>query len=374
MALDCITEHHVEIFDRGGKVRRGELSNIGKLTWNRVRDDTSQATVTISQANCKGQESTLEKIRSNRHEIVIYRGDGRSWEGPCTLREDGLGNYVITAKDISWYGQRLVLSAAYSNAAPNTTTATQRAINIITAEFTRKDTVEAAVGLPSVNVIPYLVRHVMAGEAGYAGSTLPYTAYVTDHIKTLAQNNGIDFVVVGRAWHFWDTSFGLTQTPLATQNDFLGALKLTEYGAEGATVAYATDGQGNAGSFGAVDPYYGLVERLNQVYDATTDTGAAPTVAEMTSQAQRDLAGRNPAPYQLRIPDGSRINPNGVLKTSHLVPGAYIPLQIQVGLLPVTQMQKLKQVTFTEDPTQGGESITATLYPASGPDLVDGGV
>lgn len=363
MAVDCIEQHSIEIFDRGGTHRLGEFIDITSVSYNRVRDDTSGASFGIAARNCSKQEKTINDFMPGRHEIVIWRNNERMWEGPGNLRGDGAGGIQVSAKDVSYYGQRLIMKSTYDYTYPNNGPVTQLATQVLTTELGRRETES-----PPINVVPFITRHVTPDEAGYANKTVPYSAYVTDFLKTLAQDRGIDFVVVGRAIHIWDTSYGLGQTPKLTENDFRGQLLVSTYGAELATYTAATDGQGNFGEDGGVDPYYGLWERLNTVYDATTATTTAPSVADMTDQAVRDRAGRNPTPTQVRIPDNSSINPNGALKMSDLVPGNLVPLSLMVGIREINQLQKLKSVNFAE--TADGENITVVLYPASGQDFV----
>src|SRR6202000_182584 len=109
------------------------------------------------------------------------------------------------------------------------------------------------------------------------------------------------------------------------------------YGMEFATRSIVTDGQGNWAEAdtevnGGVDPYYGLGETVKHTEVTTDGTAVAtPTQADLISQADRNLVGRNPTPLQVRVPDGSEINMDGVLTIDMLVPGVYIPLVIEQG-------------------------------------------
>lgn len=368
--LDCVQDHEVYIYERGGENRLGKLNDIESVKWTRLVDDISACDISLSTRACSAQADLINFIEPGRHEFRVYRGGEQVWEGPVTRQSDTAAGIAFSAKDVMHYTERLIMRAAYNNAYPNIITATQRALNVLTGELTRKDTAELAVGLPSVNMLPYVEIHPMTGEAQTSASTLPYQFYVADHIRDLCINGGINYTVIGRATHLWDTSFGLGQAPLVTEKDFLGVLNVTSYGMELATYDGVSDGQGGFGDSGGVDDYYGLVERLTPAYGIANNAPGAPlpTQAALVSQAVRDLVGRNPTPVQVRIPDNSSLNPNGALSISDLVPGNHIPLRANIGVRVIEQMQKLKSVTVTEDST--GEKIGVVMYPASGVTVV----
>jgi hypothetical protein len=127
-----------------------------------------------------------------------------------------------------------------------------------------------------------------------------------------------------------------------------------------------TDGKGHAGIAGGVDPYYGEWEILHQAYDEDAKGAKpedVPSTAEMTSQAQRAYAQGKVPPLVVRIPDNTRLNPNGVLTIDDLVPGTWIPLSAKLPGRTLSQMQKLDSMTV-EETAKGGEIISVTLSPA----------
>jgi hypothetical protein len=134
-----------------------------------------------------------------------------------------------------------------------------------------------------------------------------------------------------------------------------------------ATYVAHTDGKGNWGDAGGTDPYYGEWEVLHQAYDEDGQDPAnpqdPPSVAELEDQARRThLQGSKP-PLVVRIPDNTRLNPNGVLTISDLVPGVWIPLSASLPGRTVSQMQKLDSMTV-EETAENGEEIKVTLSPA----------
>lgn len=359
MAADsCVTRHVIEVYDRGGTNLIDRIVNVSRVGWGRVRDDISDASLFITGANCADQETFLRSLRASRHELVIWRDDEREWEGPITRLHGTRNGFEIFAADVLHYTRRTTMRSAYDNRASNVTYVTTRARQIIQNELARKEALD-----PPINVLPYLVEHHLPTDARTAAFTPPYKYQVFEHIDQLAAKSGMDYTAVGRAIHLWDTHepLGVFQE-VATQADFLGDLSVTEYGMELATHSHVTDGEGNYGSAGDNDPYYGEVEILATAYDEE-DEGPAPTNAAMESQAARNLSGRLPTPLQVRVPDNSTIDPNGVLKVPLLVPGVWIPVRADVIGFSVQQMQKLSTMRVEE--TGAGETVAVSLYPAS---------
>lgn len=356
MPIDCVDNHHLLIYDRGAKRRLKEIIDLTQVKWNRIRDDTSDAQIDLNGRSCTAQSDFLSEIEPGRHEAVIYRGDERVWEGPITRCSYTRSSMSIYARDITHYLYKTAMRVAYSSANPNIETVTGRIERIIRAEVARKE----ALGY---NILDFLdVRH-FAGEAKTSAVTKAYESTVWEHLDSLAAKSGIDYVTVGRQLVIWDTSNPIGQTRMATENDFLGELEVNAYGMDLVTRAISTDGQGNFGIAGPeTDPYYGEVEQVYTAYDEESGE-TQPTQSELQSQAERNLNGHNPTPVLVRIPDGSTLNPNGVLSLSDLVPGVYIPLQATLPARTFSQMQKLSKMEVTE--TADGETITVSMAPAS---------
>lgn len=358
---ECIAGHRVFIHDRGGIQRINEITNVASCKWSRVRDDISEASIEVSAMYCDQQAEALNMIEPGRHELVIFRGDERVWEGPITRVAYTREGVSIFARDVIQYLYFTVMQNAYSNAYPNADFVTNRAANIITTELTRKNVAETGAGLPSVNVLPFLVNHHNPLDAKTMASTVPMQYTVYEHLDNLASDYGIDYTTVGRAIHIWDTHRSLGQTAIMTEADFLGNMVVTSYGMELGTRTISTDGQGVYGEAGGVDNYYGLWERLTTAYDEETDA-ARPSQTELASQAVRNLVDRNPTPVTVRIPDNSSLDMSGNFAISDLVPGVLVPLRATVIIRKLAQMQKIDKVSVTEDST--GEKITLTLVPA----------
>lgn len=363
MTIDCVTQHRAYIYDRGGVTRLAEIVQLASVEWTRVRDDISEATVNVNGQACQAQADTLGGIEPGRHELVLYRGDERVWEGPINRLTYTRDSVEIHALDVLYYASRTVMHLGYDNSYPNVDYVIDRAALILTTELGRKEALT-----PPINVLPHLTLHQLATDAKTSAETVPYQYTVFEHIDALAAKSGLDYTVIGRAIHLWDTHESLGLTAVLTENDFLGDITVSVYGSELATRAIVTDGQGVAGIAGGIDPFYGEWETLATAYDENEDAGAPPTQAELKSQAARNIVGRIPAPLQVRIPDGSSLNPTGVLTLGDLVPGVYMPLRADMTVRVIQQTQKLNKVSVTETPA--GEEITVVLYPAASDDNV----
>jgi hypothetical protein len=363
MALSC-ERHSAFLYDRGGQRQIGSLGPLKRVKWERLRDDISTGTVWIGTPGRECSEA-LALAEAGRVELVIFRGKERVWEGPVSRIAYQGQDVEIEARDIMWYISRTIMQNEYDNRYPNNGKVLLRLDRVLKAELARKEALD-----PPVNILPHL-NIIMAStegaeDAGTAAHTVPYELTVFQHIDEYAARGGIDYTVIGRSLMMFDVHQRIGQTPQVTGTDFIGHPIITQYGAELATRIVMTDGKGNWGDAGGIDPYYGEWEVLHQAYDETAPQAAAdqpPTVAELRSQAQRSyLQGKVP-PLVVRIPDNTRLNPAGVLQVSDLVPGVWIPLSADLPGRSVSQMQKLDKMTVEETP-ENGETISVVLSPA----------
>jgi hypothetical protein len=356
MSLGC-ENHTAYIYDRGGMSRLFQIEPLTSIQWERLRDDISHATVHVVNPGPDCQEK-MTKVHPNRMELVIFRGKDRVWEGPISRMAWHRDRIEIEAKDVMHYAYRTIMRSAYKNGYPNITTTIQRAINILGGELIRKESLD-----PPINVLPHIIAYTTDGDSRTSKNTVPYQSTVFDDIDAMAWRAGLDYTVLGRSILLFDTHTAWFTTPTVTEADFLSEIIITQYGMEHATYAAVTSAEGVYGTTpDVVDPFYGEWEILDNAYDE--DGTTQPTVDALTSQAVRNLDGRNPVPMHVRVPDGSQLNPNGTLKMEHLIPGVRIPLRATLLTLEVAQLQKLDRVVVTES-GEDGEKIAVTLSPAS---------
>lgn len=370
---DCVEQHTVEIFDRGGRRRVGKLLDLSEVNWERARDNVSEASVRIEGNACDMQAEFIDTLRTHRHEMVIYRGKDRVWEGPLHRISSHPGYTELFARDVAEYLMHTPLSKDWSNAFPNITEVTTRLENIIEWELTH-GRVQKVNGVnvnvaawenldPPINVLPYLDVHHWPNEARTSATTKAFEMTVGEHLASLARTSGIDFTVVGRSLHIWDVSRSLGRLRELTDADFLADVIVTEYGGDHTQAAYVIGQEGVYGSALNTEylDYYGPWTRITTAYneEGTED----PTAEELASQASRNISGRSPAPMEVRVPDNSSVVLSDTLHINQLVCGVQVPIRASLNARKLSQMQKIDHVTVNE--TSDGESVQLTLTPAT---------
>ncbi|QUE25590.1 hypothetical protein SEA_FRANSOYER_41 [Microbacterium phage Fransoyer] len=375
----CAT-HRAMIFDRGGTRRKGPLSMLSEVRWSRDRDGVSEASVTIQGVTaCSRQRKLLREVSAKRHELVIYRGDERVWEGPIFRISDEGDEIKLFAKDVLAYLFGTPLTRVWDNGvkADGVMPVTTRLERIIRHELTTsrvgrtlgggKVTIPAWESLnPPVNLINHLdVRH-FPNEAGTAAKTRAFEMTVGEHLANYGRSGGLDFTAVGRRILLWDTSRNLGTLRTMTEADIYGNVYVTDYGADHTQAAYVLGQDGVYGE--AVNPeYLDLYGPWSTVFNAYNEEGTqAPTVGELNSQAARNVSGRSPVPVEVRVPDNSTVVLSEKLMISDLVPGVRVPLRATLNARALSQDQKLDHVQVIENGR--GESVQITLTPATRPD------
>lgn len=374
MASFLCSQHTAVIYDRGGERRMGQVGRVSEVQWARDRDGVSEAHIIIQGGkNCESQRKFLTGISEKRHELVIFRGGERLWEGPI-FRISDLGSRIeIHARDVCAYLFGTMLSKVWDNS-KNVVPMTTRLGGIIAYELATSRT-GRSIGGPTVtipgwetmdppaNVLPHLVVHHFPNEAKTAAKTLPFSTTVGLHLAYAARMSGIDYTAIGRAIHLWDTSRWIGETRTMTEADFYGDIIVTGYGADHTQLAYSTGQDGMYGE--AVNPdglsFYGP---WSTSYSAYNEEGTeAPTQGALNSQAARNASGRSPVPVEVRVPDNSSIRLSDTLQLKHLVPGVRIPLLARLNARSWNQAQKLDHLVVVEN--ESGEDIKVTMSPAT---------
>ena len=357
--MDCVSGHSAYIYDRGGMNRIAQISDLSLVRWGRRRDEVSEANIRLTGSACSDQADLLASIEPKRHELVIFRGTKRVWEGPIWRIAWGADTVEIFAHDVVSYLQATPLTKEYSNAYPNVGLVSTRIGDIITQEMLVWETID-----PPANVLPYVVIHHYPNEAETTAITMPFEMTVGEHLDALAHRSGIDYTTVGRAIHIWDTSRSLGRLRTWTEADFFGQIIITAYGADHTEIAYVVAEDGRYGVAGSPSSYYGPWTKIFTVYNEEGTEG--PTQAQLNSQAQRNIAGRTPVPVEVRVPDNSSVRLSHDLTIDDLVCGVQVPLRATLNARKLSQLQKIDIVTVTE--TASGEKVQVTLSPANRPD------
>lgn len=371
-----VGKHRVFIFQRGGLVQRGEITQMSKVEWNRKRDDISSATIEITGYSDQCRE-LLGSVRTWAHEVVIYRGEDRVFEGPVTHITDTPGKFTIGAKDVMAYLYRRIMRQGY-NDAYHLVAGQQRGLKTV-VERAGLITVNALAYLDP-NVLPYLTLVHTGADARQSRIVPDYSKSAWEEVDDLASNAGLDYTTVCRRIIYWDTHNHLGVLPEMRDEDFSEPLTVTEYGMSAANYYAVTDGQGAWGAAipdGATEDdwydFYGPLEQLASGYGDTTaaeetltPNALAVMKADLEAQARRNINNRWPAPLVARVPDNATIRPTVNVGINQLIPGVWVPLRIENTVRKFAQMQKLDSLTVTEESLESGpsEKVNVVLSPA----------
>lgn len=357
MPLGC-ARHTAALYDRGGMTRIGPLDTVVSVDWERKRDDMSFGHVTLQGPSWECQK-LLANAEPNRHELVIFREGNRVWEGPVSHIEYGTDHVTIEARDVLYYAYRLIVRQAHDTSGYDPKWTMPRYVkDVLTTEFARREVED-----PPINVTPYIRGYLSPSTSTTQRVRAAYSNTVWEEMDDIARYAGMDYTVVGRSILLFDTHTVFFQTPPVSEADFLGPVIVTAYGLQHATYNAVTNGEGEWGSAGGPDDFYGLWETL---YTATAEEGeeVPDDIEVFERQAASGLVGMNPVPFVVRVPDGSQLNPNGALSIDDLVPGARIPLRATMTARTFSMMQKLDSMQVKES-SGSAEVITVTLSTAS---------
>lgn len=351
--LGCDAVYKVTVTDRCARNTLLELDDFTRLTWGRVLDDVSQATVTVP-ADCCGK---LSEARAWGNELHISRNDDEVWCGPLIVQPNCRSGITLVAQDmLAWLGRRVVRTRHCYD--PDCGRSGRNGPTIA------NDLIQEAL-LPDDPCLLKWLQLIQGGEAqerDYKANS----AYVIDALKDLAKG-GLDFTAVGRRIVIMPEGHELGRTALLSCDSFAGDVCVTEDGAATATRVVVTGTQGDtttivAGAVGGIDPYYGLIEVLHT--DSTIKTAAAAR-----AQARGILAGANPTPLLVQPPQGSSLSPDAAVCMSELVPGVVSPVVMDCLCRNVGQSMRLLKLDVSVDAS--GETVSPLYVPTGQPGVDD---
>lgn len=382
--------NRVYIYDRGGEVMRGEITDYVMLRYHRKRDDISSCTI-ITNGHGKDCGALLKEVRCWMHEIVIFRDGKRVWEGPITRTTNEPGQMEIEAKDVMAYIYRRIMRQGYNDTFRKVNGIESRGMSVVhrAAIITMN-----ALAYDDPNVLSWLTEIVHSDDAIQMRAVPDYSKTAWEEIDDLAATAGLDYTVLGRRIIYWDVHRPLGRLPEMRDEHFSAPVHVTEYGMQLANYFAVTNNDGVYGvawrGLGEVSgehpedlvlglneqgqripPFYGWVEQLVSAYgetegevgDALTEEGRAELEQTLKAQAERGISPRWPTPLVVRVPDNSTIQPDVNLGFDQLVPGVWIPVRASGTMREVAQWQKLDMVTV-EQTADSGERIMVTMSPA----------
>jgi hypothetical protein len=369
-SLGC-GNYRVFVYDRGGKVRRGEIKPLASVQWGRKRDDISNAIIHVvgfADDCCE----LLADLRSWVHEIVIFRDGVRVWEGPVTRITYQTDSVEIEAKDVMAYVYRRIMRQGYND---SYRIVNGRQIGMTTVVDRAGRITMNALATNDPNVLPYLTLLRQPDDARQSRIVADFSKTAWEEVDDLAATAGLDYATVGRRIIYWDTHRAIGRLPEMRDGDFSEPPVVTEYGMQTANVFAVTN---NSGVYGLATPaeeddpgeYYGFIEQIASAYgeatsaptEALTPTARAQLEVTLAQQARRNILGRWPTPLVVRVPDNASLNPDVTLGINQLIPGVWLPLRSSATCRTVSQWQKLDSITVVSTPT--GETIGVVMSPA----------
>lgn len=232
--LDCL-DNTAWLFDRGGTRRIAQFDGLVSLEWERVLNNVSSATVVVDVAQCGCD--WLAQVRALRHELVIFRGSERVWEGPITRVEYAPNTVTIDAKDVLSWLTRRVMRRRF-----NTGTNVGEAFQIIKDAFTYDDP----------NIVPWIDPRA-TGQTEYISA---WNRAETTYYDALADigDDSLNYTAIGRRIVLWPSTKKIGQTAiLRSPEDLQQTVTVIEDGISLATrvVVAGNDTFGAAGNHGS---------------------------------------------------------------------------------------------------------------------------
>ncbi|QWY84820.1 minor tail protein [Microbacterium phage Jefe] len=380
---DCVQGHTALIYDRGGTNRWRQLVDLTSVRWGRTLDAFTDSEIILAGRSCDAQANVITGIEPRRHELVLWRGSERVYEGPILDVKTYRDRAVIRANDIGEYLKGTTLSQDYPWNTGETVSAssalmTERVADILGIELTEGYNMVVGTGGaamtvyvprweeldPPANVLPHIeIRR--SNTLLTRSNTLAFEMSVAEHLQNLSEG-GLDFTTVGRKLLIWDSAQSIGRTRVVTDADFDGELEIIKSGSDHYSISHVSAQRDpdedassvpSVGNAGGQNPYYGVW--TNIVSLSSEDGDSKPTQDALNSQAQRDQVGRTPVPLEIRVPDDASLRTSRGLGINTLVPGVIMPVRADMNIRQVQQDQRLNKMTVTE--TAEGEKIGVTL-------------
>lgn len=342
MALGC-GDWEAFVQTRGGDMRLATLE-YSDLAGGRILDEMSSGSVTVGVDGMTDQECcrVLGTLNPWEHELSMWRDGAEVWVGPIIEPEWAEQSVSIPARDLfQWFERRLL---PYDRAFENSDLAE------IFAQYAL-DALEADTS-PNISLAP--------GPCGVTGQRfVAATAFrrAADEMRELARS-GLDFTAIGRTIRTGGAAIPTPALPTLT-SEWVDRPRLRRAGLSAAsevTVIGASttvpDVPISGVSGGASDPL-GLVQLSFQepsILDTASALSAADTRLEML---------RNAPEYLTCV-----LLPDAPMDFADLVPGALVPVRLDVGCRRVEETLRLLSVSWRVAESEGiVEEVSINLIP-----------
>lgn len=353
MAFTC-GRHRAFAYERGGKVRIGELTPLSEIRWNRKRDNISDAEATVGTSQCC---ELLGDLRTVKHELHIERDDEQVWQGVITRLEYDWDQVRVYAEDLLWPSKRTAIKVGYK----------AKQFNVVDRmHWLLANQTYAPNGDPW-GMLSHLhpVRH--ADEPKSSREVAAYQYYVWDDFDKYAEDNGTDYTVVGRDVYYWDLNLRWKVIAALDESHLSQFPRVVEYGNSAATRAIVSNTEGYAGIAEApanVVAEYGYIDWLKtNLEDQEEDVPTPTEIAEWTKTAGRNLNGRYPPPLGIVIPANTTLLPGSPWEMSDLIPGAWFLVRVDRLCRKFSEWQRLAEISVKEA-APAGETVNFTAISA----------
>lgn len=356
MTLGCAADYTATVHAQGGATVWTRIEGLTQLSWGRVRDDYSTASVEVSKSEAgTGCCGRLGQVTPWGHELTVYRNSALVWQGPIITPTETRTGFTFEARDmIAWLDRRAINppGAEYFYPAPTDTGALIRALiqhGFPVADATRN---------------PGLTQWLDARDTPGTTSTTDHlwkgSVSVGEVVRELI-GAGADLYTVGRRIVVTSDSEQLDRRPLRlTDADFLSDLEVRTNGMDAATRGILVGGQPLDGANqpipdvspiigynGGPQPFFGQIDRISTSPN-TSDQGVANGIAG----AVRSYG--YPPPVDLIVPAGARLSPTAPVTIDQLLPGALLSVALEGYCTPVVADFRLTELDVTW--TRGSDS------------------
>lgn len=345
--LGCAQKYTAVIHHQGGAVPFYQIPSdqVAEITWQRILDDTSKASVRIKRADASAVCcQKVGELDCWGYELSIYRDGDLVWQGPIYDILEDPNDIFIEARDVIGFLDHRMNNIAYD--ASNVDLGIWFSI-MVSDGFSLQDP----------NVMTWVSIEAGTGPT-VIWNTPINTVYVGDEIRELAKA-GYDFTTIGRRiiGRFEKNAEDYTDlAPVLTQDHFAGLLQIRKYGAGTVTRAHVI-GDGVSSTVGLpVHPFYGVVDVIEHM-DTQTDVNiTALAAARLYNEG-------NPTPTFIVFPEEARLLPTAPITIPQLVCGERIDVFVNSGFCrDVRQAFKLLQVNGRWT-TDQGETIGISVGP-----------
>jgi hypothetical protein len=361
--------HRAVLYLRGGTVRVGELTGIINVSWERLRDDISVASVTIAAGCC---DDVLRQVRTLLFELHILRNDEVVWQGPITRLEFDWDTIGIFAEDLLWVAKRRVIERGWNfEKVPSASVLT--AVDVTT--YLMLDTYAGRHG-DDWNVGPFMNAYAVPAKDQRCYSKVNAAQFTMWQIlDDMARYYDLDYTVINRSVKWWDVHTNWLEVAPLYPDHIAQYPRLVEYGNQYGNRYFRTDGSGYYAMAQRPNAPYGaasyghwvdiLSNATNQDEEVPTDKPSANILRLWQESAEKGIDQLMPPPVSVIIPENSTLLPNSPWNINVLPAGCWFMVHYthpcRDDVAPVKH--KLNRLSVTESGDQG-ETISISTQAA----------